>query len=259
MFPTLFVAHGAPSLVLEDNDYTRQLKALGETQFAKPKAVIIFSAHWITKRPTLSIADPYETIHDFSHFPSILSKMRYPASTDVGTARRVEELFGQNGIPFDIDIHRGLDHGAWVVLQFMYPAADIPVVSMSVTPSWQPRELYQIGHALARLREEGILIIASGGTVHNLTRLDWQATQTEPWAREFDLWLEERLSHWDLSSLYRYDALAPHAQLAVPPGQNEHFVPIFYTMGAATDTPKATLRHRSYQYGHLSHSIWQFG
>ncbi|MDA8192983.1 MAG: class III extradiol ring-cleavage dioxygenase [Thermaerobacter sp.] len=259
MMPSLFVAHGAPLLALEDNAYTRYFRQLGQSGLSRPKAIVVLSAHWITRRPTVGHIDRYDTLYDFGGFPEALYQIRYPAWGAPAIAQTVSELLAHHGISSDRDSCRGLDHGAWVVLRLMYPAADIPVVSLSVSPRLAPDEQYRIGQALGALRTQDILLIASGGTVHNLLRLDWNATATEPWAMEFDQWLKDRLLNWDLDALYRYDTLAPHSQLAVPPFGNDHFVPIFYALGAADNARQATLLHQSYRYGNLSQSIWQFG
>ncbi|MFB5189933.1 dioxygenase family protein [Alicyclobacillus fastidiosus] len=258
MMPSLFVAHGAPLLAIEDNEYTQFLTQLGR-RLPRPKAVVVFSAHWVTGTQKVSEVNEYETVHDFGGFPDALYQIRYPARGDRQLARDIESLLTEGGIPFEVEADRGLDHGAWVVLRLLYPNADVPVVAMSVNPRVSPAEQYKIGQSLAQLRQRDILVIASGGTVHNLWAVNWQEDGIDDWALQFDQWLEHRLLQWDLTSLYRYDSVAPSANLAVPPHGNEHFVPIFYAMGAADDVRTARLLHRSYRYGNLSHSVWQFG
>ncbi|GMA60069.1 dioxygenase [Alicyclobacillus fastidiosus] len=258
MMPSLFIAHGAPLLAIEDNEYTQFITQLGR-RLPRPKAVVLFSAHWVTGTQKVSEVNEYETIYDFGGFPDALYQIRYPAMGDRQIASQIESLLTENGISFDVETDRGLDHGAWVVLRLLYPDADIPVIAMSVNPRVSPEEQYKIGWSLSQLRERDILVIASGGTVHNLRALNWQEDGVDEWALQFDQWLETRIKQWDLESLYRYDSLAPNAQVAVPPYGNEHFVPIFYAMGAADDVRTATLLHRSYRYGSLSHSVWQFG
>ena len=257
MIPSVFIAHGAPLLAIEDNGYTRFLTDLGKLYH--PRAVILFSAHWISGTQKVSNVEHYETIHDFGGFPEELYQIQYPASGDAILAKEVELLLTAEGISYQVDSKRGLDHGAWVVLRLLYPNADVPVISMSVNPRLTPKEQYQIGRSLRSLREKEVLIIASGGTVHNLGALQWGSHQVDPWAQEFDQWLEGRLFTWDLNSLFQYKDIAPHVELAVPLLGNEHFIPLFYAMGAADEVKKATLLHRSYQYGSLSHSVWQFG
>lgn len=258
MLPSLFIAHGSPLLAIENNEYTKFLTKLGQT-LPKPKAVILFSAHWESKIQKVSNVDQYRTIYDFGGFDEALYRIEYPAKGDNQIAKEIEDLFTNNGVSFASETQRGLDHGAWIVLRLLYPNADIPVISMSVNSNLTPEEQYKIGKALSVLRANDILIIASGGTVHNLAALKWSDNgQVDSWALEFDDWLAHHLDKWDLPSLFKYDSLAPNAEFAVPPYGKEHFIPIFYAMGAADNHQKATLLHRSFRYGNLSHSVWQF-
>lgn len=193
--------------------------------------------------------------------PNSQTNVQYPAKGHPETAQEIERLLSQNDVPFESETKRGLDHGAWVVLRMLYPNADIPVISMSVNPDLAPDHLYKIGKALSELRSKDVLIIGSGGTVHNLRAVNMSQNEGEPddWAREFDDWLSDHLHRWDLDSLFAYESLAPHAPMAVPPHGKEHFIPLFYAMGAADNVRKANLLHRNYRYGNLSHSVWQFG
>jgi 4,5-DOPA dioxygenase extradiol len=255
MIPSFFIAHGAPSLAIENNDYTAYLKELA-SQFPKPKAILLFSAHWESREQKVSGAASYDTIYDFSGFQEELYQIQYPASGDMDIANEIQALFQKENIPADIDTVRGLDHGAWVVLHLLYPEADIPVIALSVNRYLSNEEQYRIGKALSSLREKDFLIIGSGGTVHNLRRLDWGAAGTNEWAAEFDNWLEDKLTAWDLEALFQYDQIAPFAREAVP--TPEHFIPLLLAMGTGDSNKKATLLHRSYQFGNLSLSAWKF-
>ncbi|VEF49886.1 extradiol ring-cleavage dioxygenase class III protein subunit B [Bacillus freudenreichii] len=260
MLPSFFIAHGAPLLAIEDNEYTQFLNHLGK-QLPRPKAIVLFSAHWESPVQKVSAVDNYSTIYDFGGFPEALYTIQYPAKGSKEVSKEIEKSFVEHGVPYEVDKERGLDHGAWVVLRLLYPEADIPVISMSVNPQLSPVEQYKIGKSISKLREKDILIIGSGGTVHNLGALKMGTGigQIDDWALDFDLWLERQLNNWDLESLFNYQSAAPSSSLAVPPYGNEHFIPIFYAMGAADDHQKAALVHRSYRYGNLSHSVWQFG
>ncbi|AZU61127.1 dioxygenase family protein [Neobacillus mesonae] len=259
MMPSLFIAHGSPLLAIEDNEYTQFLMQLGKTM-PRPKAVVLFSAHWESRAQKVSNVDQYSTIYDFGGFDEALYQIQYPAHGDEQISKEIEGLFTKSGVPFEIETQRGLDHGAWVVLRLLYPNAEIPVISMSVNSSLTPEEQYKIGKALSSLRAKDILIIGSGGTVHNLRALKWiDNGEADQWALEFDDWLAHHLQKWDLPSLFKYDSLAPNAEYAVPRYGSEHFIPIFYAMGASDDNRKAALIHRSFRYGNLSHSVWQFG
>ncbi|WP_053362274.1 class III extradiol ring-cleavage dioxygenase [Bacillus sp. FJAT-27251] len=260
MMPSLFIAHGAPLLAIEDNSYTQFLKSLGRT-LPTPEAIVLFSAHWENTAQQVSDVDEFATIYDFGGFPEALYRIKYPAKGKKAVTKEILELFEQHNVVYKVDTKRGLDHGAWVVLRMLYPEADIPVISMSVNPHLPPEEQYKIGRSLASLREKNILIIGSGGTVHNLgaVKMGGNEENVDGWALDFDRWLERHLVNWDLSSLFKYESLAPAAEYAVPPYGKEHFVPLFYAMGAADNQQSAKLLHRSYRYGNLSHSVWQFG
>jgi 4,5-DOPA dioxygenase extradiol len=259
MLPSFFIAHGAPLIAVENNEYTEFLNQLGRS-LPRPKAIVLFSAHWESQVQKVSEVDQYETIYDFGGFDPSLYTIKYPAQGNHSISQEIQDLFSENEIPFEIETKRGLDHGAWVVLRLLYPNVDIPVISMSVNPNLTPEEQFKIGKSLSVLREKDILIIGSGGTVHNLRVLKWADDgKIDQWALEFDDWLAQHLYDWDVESLLKYDSLAPYAENAVPPYGEEHFIPLFYAMGAADDQKKATLLHRSFRYGNLSHSVWQFG
>ncbi|MDR6723084.1 4,5-DOPA dioxygenase extradiol [Paenibacillus amylolyticus] len=255
MMPSLFIAHGAPSLALEENAYTEFLQELGQT-LPKPKAIVLFSAHWEATTQQVSSVAEYETIYDFGGFQPELYQIKYPAQGHAETTTEVERLFTEAGIPVQTDDVRGLDHGAWVVLRLLYPDADIPVVALSVNRYLTGEQQYQVGQALASLREQDVLVIGSGGTVHNLRRLNWGSNEIDPWALEFDHWLQDKLESWDTESLFAYDTLAPSAQAAVP--TPEHFVPLLLAMGAGDRNKQATLMFKAYQLGNLSLSCWKF-
>ncbi|TLS36783.1 dioxygenase family protein [Pseudalkalibacillus caeni] len=260
MMPSFFIAHGAPLLAIENNIYTKFLHALG-IALPKPVAIVLFSAHWESATQKVSDVEDFETIYDFGGFPAALYQIKYPAKGSGLVTNKIEEVFTKNEIPFEVDNRRGLDHGAWVVLNMLYPDADIPVISMSVNPNLPPEAQYKIGKSLSKLREENILIIGSGGTVHNFGTIKFGSENgdADQWAVEFDQWLDRHINNWDLDTLFNYKSLAPAADLAVPPHGNEHFIPIFYAMGAADNERTGKLLHNSYRYGNLSHSVWQFG
>ncbi len=255
MIPSFFIAHGAPSLALENNEYTAFLRNLA-SQLPKPRAIVLFSAHWESREQQVSGSASYDTIYDFSGFQKELYQIQYPASGDPSIANEVQALLQKENIPSGIDTVRGLDHGAWVVLHLLYPQADIPVIALSVNRHLSNAEQYRIGKALSSLREKDILIIGSGGTVHNLRRLDWGASHINDWAAQFDGWLEDKLKAWDVESLFQYDQIAPYAKEAVP--TPEHFIPLLLAMGSGDSNKKATLLRRDYQFGNLSLNCWKF-
>ena len=253
MMPSLFLAHGSPMLAIENTDYTQFLQTLGKTY--KPKAIVIFTAHWESEILTISSSDnAYETIYDFGGFPPELYEIKYAAKGSSVLAAMLEEKFKNRGIAVQKDTTRGLDHGSWTLLHRMYPQADVPVVQISVNPFLPAREQYEIGKAIQGLGKEDILVIGSGVTVHNLRMLKWEQTTPEPWAVEFDEWLIDQIQNNNTDALFNWEAEAPHARLAVP--RAEHFVPLFIAMGSGTAEPKVI--HRSYEYGTLSYLCLQF-
>lgn len=258
MLPSLFLAHGSPMIAIEDTEYTRFLGKFAST--LKPKAIVIFTAHWESE--VLSITDTddvYETIYDFGGFPPELYAIKYGARGSRELASRLAERFSQKGIAVRKDANRGLDHGSWTILHRMFPEANIPVVQLSVHPFLPPKEQYRIGEALEGLGEEDILVIGSGVTVHNLRMLDWSRAQkgeAEPWAYAFDDWMIEKVESRDLDALDAYKTQAPYARQAVP--REEHFVPLFLAMGSGDPGSEPKVLHRSYDLGTLSYLCFQF-
>ena len=258
MMPSLFVAHGAPTLVIEDHAYARFLKSLADS-LPKPRAIAIASAHWEAREQRVGGAERHDTLHDFRGFPDELYRIRYEAPGDPALAQEIRELLRQGGVAAELDAERGLDHGAWAPLALMYPDADVPVIPLSIDRRLPPAAQCAVGRLLEPLRARGVLLIGSGGTVHNLRRIEWNSAQVSEWAVAFDRWLQARLEAWDLEALADFEKQAPHAADAVPPGANEHFVPLFIALGAAGSARRATLLFRDYQMGSLSLSCWRFG
>ncbi|MCM3268735.1 DODA-type extradiol aromatic ring-opening family dioxygenase [Paenibacillus elgii] len=253
MIPALFLAHGSPMLAIEQTPYTDFLAKLGEQY--EPRAIVIFTAHWESETLTISSTDDvYDTIYDFGGFPDELYQVKYPARGSKAIAAMLEQKLTANGIEVRTDSVRGLDHGSWTLLHRMYPKADIPVVQVSVNPYLDPERQYRIGEAIRGLGREGILVIGSGVTVHNLRMLNWGQKTPEPWAVSFDDWLLEKLQSGDLNALFQYAEQAPYARQAVP--RAEHFVPLFIAMGSGEG--QAQVIHRSYDLGTLSYMCLQF-
>jgi len=254
--PSLFLAHGSPMLALEDSEYAAFLQDYAR-RVGKPEAILVFTAHWEAPATTFTATDGvYETIHDFYGFPDELYRVRYPARGSRAVAGLAAEKLAAAGLPAAKDERRGLDHGSWTLLIRMYPDADVPVVQASVNPYWPAERQYAIGAALRNLRKEGVLVIGSGVTVHNLRMVMWDSTAAEPWAVAFDDWLVERTQAHNRGELFRYDALAPHAKTAVP--RAEHLVPYFIAYGAGDPDRTPEVIHRSYSYGTLSNLSMRF-
>jgi 4,5-DOPA dioxygenase extradiol len=240
-------------LAIEQTPYTDFLQELGVR--IKPKAIVIFTAHWESDTLTISSSDEiYDTIYDFGGFPDELYKIKYAARGSSIAAAMVADLLKQGGIPVQTDHTRGLDHGSWTLLHRIYPDANIPVVQVSVNPKLSPDEQYRIGECLRGLGDQDILLIGSGVTVHNLRMLNWGSKSPEAWAVAFDDWLLEKLQQGDQAALFKYAALAPYARQAVP--REEHFVPLFIAMGGGRQEAKVI--NRSYDLGTLSYLCLEF-
>jgi 4,5-DOPA dioxygenase extradiol len=258
-FPAVFVSHGAPTLAVEENDTTDFLRRLGG-ELGKPEAVVCVSAHWNTGAPVVSAAERPETIHDFGGFPEELYRIRYPAPGAPALAARVCELLGGAGIDCAVSAERGLDHGAWVPLRLMYPAADVPVTQLSIQPRHDPRHHLRVGRALASLREEGVLLLATGSVTHNLSKTT-RGDAPPDWARQFEQWLYENVTEGRQEELLEYRRLAPYAQLAHP--TDEHLLPLFVALGAGSDGDAAAGvgrgLHRGWTMGSLGMAAYGFG
>jgi 4,5-DOPA dioxygenase extradiol len=255
--PAVFVSHGAPTLAIEQNDTVEFLKRFGE-ELGRPEAILCVSAHWNTEAPEVSGAETPETIHDFGGFPAELYRMRYPAPGAPNLAGRVCDLLDGAGLPCTISPRRGLDHGAWVPLKLIYPEAEVPVTQLSVQPEMGTAHHFRLGRALAPLRDEGVLIIATGSATHNLSLIGRGEVPPE-WAKEFDEWLYRKITDGALEELLDYRRLAPHATVAHP--TEEHLLPLFVALGAGSEGPRARGRslHRGWTWGSLSMAAYGFG
>jgi 4,5-DOPA dioxygenase extradiol len=246
--PALFLSHGSPMLVFEDIPARHFIAGLART-IERPQAILCISAHWETERPTVSAATAPETIHDFYGFPDELYRLRYPAPGAPALAGRVVELLDEAGIDGAIDPGRGLDHGAWNPLLLIYPQADLPVAQLSIQAHLDPAHHAKIGRALQPLRREGVLVLASGGAVHNLRQFHIDREQPAPWAVSFEEWLAGRIVAGDEEALVTYREDRPDGRLAHP--RDEHLLPLFVALGAGGGVAGRPL-HRSFAHGSLS-------
>ncbi|MGF1610346.1 MAG: DODA-type extradiol aromatic ring-opening family dioxygenase [Kiloniellales bacterium] len=252
--PAVFVSHGAPSLPLTDSLAAAYLRGLGAT-LGRPKAVLCVSAHWDTTRPMLSLAERPETIYDFRGFPEALYRLTYPAPGAPDLARRAAALLAEAGETAELVPDRGLDHGAWVPLLLIYPRADIPVVQLSVQSGRGASAHLALGRALAPLRDEGVLILGSGGAVHNLRQYFGDPSARPDWALAFDDWLCRQVEAGAVEELVDYRVKAPHGRQAHP--SEEHFLPLHVALGAAGEGAQGRVLHRSFD-GSLSMAAFAF-
>ena len=230
--PAIFLAHGSPFL-LDDSEWVTQLKGWADA-LPRPSSVLMLSAHWEQKPVTLGATRTAPLVYDFYGFPAHYYDVRYPAPGAPDLARRVRALLSETQ-PVAEEPERGLDHGAYVPLIAMYPNADVPVLQVSL-PTLDPATLFELGRALAPLRDEGVLIVGSGFLTHNLRAWDRSPHPVTPsWASEFDAWAADVIARQDVDRLLDYRNQAPGVRLALP--THEHIVPSVVAVGTAADEP----------------------
>lgn len=248
--PVVFASHGAPDALLKAPDAVDCWREMGQ-QIPLPSAILVVSAHWEARQPTASLSGAPETIHDFSGFPPALDQIQYPAPGAPALAERAVSLLSAAGMAAGLHPSRGLDHGAWVPLSAMYPQANVPVTQLALVRNAGAAAHFALGQALAPLRAEGVLILASGAITHNFGWLDWHAEGGDaplPQARLFNDWVADHLVAQDVPAMLAYRS-APYGAEAHP--SEEHLTPLFVALGAASgDTPQ---RYQPrFTYGGLS-------
>jgi len=229
MLPTVFFGHGNPMNALAHNGYTEAWRRIG-AGIPRPKAILSISAHWYVSETGVTVTTAPRTIHDFGGFPPELYQVQYPAPGDPALARRVQQLLA----PLDVKLDNswGLDHGTWSVLRHVYPAADIPVVQLSIDETKPASFHFEIGKKLAVLREEGVLIVGSGNLVHNLHTYAWGQHPSDPydWAVRFESAAKDIMLAGQYKPLIDYDMLGRDAALSIP--TPDHYLPLLYVLAA---------------------------
>jgi 4,5-DOPA dioxygenase extradiol len=256
--PVIFVGHGSPMNAIEDNPYRRTWQAVGNAfgvRWLKPRLILCVSAHWHTQGWWLTGMEKPTTIHDFGGFPKALFEQQYPAPGAPHWAAQTAELLRQphNGEAVGVDLNEwGLDHGAWCVLKPMFPAADIPVVQLSIDDHRPPAEHFALGQQLRVLREQGVLIVSSGNTVHNLRTLNRSAAddQAYEWAIEFDQWVAEQIMSGRPEALVDFQTQGESAKLSHP--SDDHFLPLLYAAGAAEAGEPVEFFNEGYQLASIA-------
>jgi 4,5-DOPA dioxygenase extradiol len=260
MLPSLFVSHGAPNLTLYDSPARRFLTSLAGHLPEPPRAIVVASAHWETRAPTVNCVVRNATIHDFFGFEPELHAAQYSAPGEPDLAGHVAELLEAAGLPCGIDWERGLDHGAWVPLSLAWPEADVPVLQLSLQTGRGPEHHLALGRALAPLCEEGVLVIGSGSFTHDLS--EYRAFRAvidapEPnWVSGFAEWLGAALARGDQDALLGYRNRAPFAVRNHP--TEEHLLPLFVALGAAGEEARARRLHASTTHAVLRMDVYAF-
>lgn len=244
--PVLFIGHGSPMNALEKNAFTDRLNKLGKT-LPKPQAVLSVSAHWETEGTKVLYHPDPPTIHDFYGFPKPLFDFQYPARGPLSVAHEAQRLLPHSEL-YD---KWGLDHGTWSVLTHIYPHADVPTFQVSLDVTKNSQQHLEFGERLRALREQGVLIVASGNIVHNLKMLHWRDPKAQyPWAEEFDGKIKEALDTRDTQTLTNYKKLGDGANLSVP--TPEHYLPLLYAFGASTPEDQISYPYEGFEMGSLS-------
>ncbi len=230
LMPVLFVGHGSPMNGIEDNVFSQYWQQLG-SEIPKPSAVLVISAHWLTRGTRITAMEFPKTIHDFGGFPRALYEVQYPAPGDQELASEVRGLVATTLV--EEDHEWGLDHGAWTIIRHMYPQADIPVLQLSIDLTREPRYHYELAAELMALRSRGVLILGSGNMVHNLRMVAWDQLDKPgfgyDWALQVNDTFKQLIREGDHDRLVRWEELGAETRLAIP--TPEHFLPLLYTLG----------------------------
>lgn len=256
--PVLFIGHGSPINGIEDNKFSRTWAKFGK-EIPKPKAVLVISAHWLTKGTQITAMDNPKTIHDFGGFPKELFEVQYPAKGSPELAITTSKLITTTKV--ELDHEWGLDHGTWTVVRHMYPNADIPVLQLSIDFSQPAQYHYDLAKQIVSLRNKGVLIIGSGNMVHNLRMVAWDKLQ-EPeygfdWAIEMNSIFKEKLSDRDFSALIHYEKLGLAAKLAIP--TPDHYYPLIYSIALAEKNDEISFFNDIAVGGSLTMTSVKFG
>lgn len=252
--PSLFLAHGAPDLPFSRTPARAFTEGLG-ARYPDLRAILVISAHWEDRVNTIGIAPHPETIHDFGAFDPALYNLRYPARTDPAVIDEVAAALTAAGVPHARDGRRGYDHGVWIPLLLAFPQAEVPVIQLSLRHCASARENFALGQALAPLREQGVLIIGSGATVHNLRGIGREGSSPPDWARAFDNWIVQGVTRGDAETLLSFPQAPAEARLAHP--TPEHLMPLYVAMGAGGG--QGEVLHRSFSWGSIGMTSFAFG
>ncbi len=254
--PVIFVSHGAPSFALEPGMLGPQLGALGR-QLSGVKAVLVVSPHWQSRELQVMTSAAPQTVHDFGGFARELYTLQYPAAGAPQIAEDTRNLLVDAGYVVGVDARRGLDHGAWVPLRYLLPEADVPVFQVSMPLALDPLGALRLGQTLAPLREQGVLILASGSMTHNLYEFRQSGASEAAYVREFAAWVRAAVIANDADRLAAYRRDAPHAERAHP--TEEHFLPLLVALGARGAGENVRVLEADIAHGMLSMESYVWG
>ena len=248
--PVLFIGHGSPMNGIEHNEFSHSWAKLAK-EIPVPKAILVISAHWLSRGTKITAMDFPETIHDFGGFPKELFDVRYPAPGNPELAEETASIIKSAEVALAHDW--GLDHGAWTVIRNMYPDATIPVLQLSIDYTKGPQFHYELAKELSSLRRKGVLIMGSGNMVHNLRLISFDKIDKEfgfDWAIEMNDIFKNRINNRDHHSLIKYESLGKGAKLAVP--TPDHYYPLLYSLGLQEKNEEAIIFNDKLMAGSLT-------
>ncbi len=253
--PVLFVGHGSPMNAIEENEFVKGWRTIGQT-IPKPNAILCISAHWETRGTFITAMEKPKTIHDFGGFPKALFEVEYPAPGDPALAKRIATSISEPTI--GLDSNWGLDHGCWSVVKHLYPAANVPVLQMSIDYRQPPQYHYELAKQLATIRKKGVLIIGSGNIVHNLRALDWNNPDGGfDWAATANDIFKRLVLSGDHQQLINYTSLGREVAMSVP--GPDHYLPLLYTLGLKEEKDAATVFNDKLTMGAISMTSFKIG
>lgn len=256
--PVWFIGHGNPLNVLMDNAFTRSLLATAKSLKEKPSAILVISAHWLTRKGTfVSVTEKPETVYDFYGFPEEMYRIKYAAPGAPQQAHELTKIVVSTAVQEDKDW--GLDHGAWTVLKHAFPKADIPVFQMSIDYSQPASYHFKLAAELQSLRNKGVLIIGSGNIVHNLQQANFHEINAPAysWAAEFDQICKEKIISRQFSDLVAYEKAGNAARLSIP--TPDHYFPMLYALGLVTDQDEIRFTYEEIQNASVSMRCFEIG
>ena len=260
--PALFISHGAPTLLQDDSPAHHFLKSLGRDilKIKKPDAIVIMSAHFERAEPTLTVHPSPRTLYDFHGFPSTLYQQEYKAPGGQGQAKLVQDVLTEHGFDAVLDGARGFDHGTWIPLSLMFPAADIPVMQLSINPVQTPKYHFLLGQSLSKLRAKNVLVIGSGNLTHNLHEYfqhKYPVNAPAPdWVQAFSSWLAIQIEAGDVNAVLNAVSSGPFGKRNHP--TMDHIHPLFFAMGLGGKKPVGINIHSSISYGVLAMDVYAF-
>ena len=255
--PVVFIGHGNPMNAIAQNDFSQTLTKLGK-ELPTPRAILVVSAHWLTAGTWVTGMQKPRTIHDFYGFPEELFAVQYPAPGSPEVAAEVKAQVEKPVVHID-ENSWGLDHGTWSVLRHVYPQANIPVIQLSIDMSEPPQFHLDLGQKLAKLRDQGVLIVGSGNIVHNLRQIRWggDSSFAFDWATEFDEQVKQALLSGNHSELLTKLPESSAGRLSVP--TPDHYYPLLYAVGAATKNEEPRFIYEGIEMGSISMRTLVYG